>query len=190
MTSLPIKLLVILFCSSSIMAEESAVLKDLYTETSDALMSDPVAFEPDNQELIKDAHESFADIYHEDEVAIVPEVENRHEEIEDVSSDTKEEPSETEVNEDVSLDNQKIINAIIVEGNKNVPLDAILNRIPYHISEVFTPVKSKILISNLFDMGYFSDVELKGELVDKDKINLYIIVREKKLLKEVIFKRK
>lgn len=188
MTSLPIKLLVILFCSLPLMAEESAVLKDLYSETSDELMHDPLAFEPHSQEVIKDKDKSLHDTYHADEIAIVPEVGNRHEAFEDESLENLHDSVDNDREEEVSLNNQRTIRDIIIEGNKNVPLEAILNKIPYHSDEVFTPLKSKLLISNLFDMGYFNDVELEGELIGKNKIDLYITVQEKKLLKEVVFK--
>lgn len=80
------------------------------------------------------------------------------------------------------------IDSIIVLGNQQVGLDAILNKIPYHLGEVFTPIKSKQLISNLMDMEYFKKVSLKGELLPDNKINLYILLTEKQPLKEVIFK--
>ncbi len=190
MTSLPIKLLVMLLCSFTIMAEQSGELKDLYSETSDMLLHDPVAFEPDNHELIQVPSGSIVDTYPEEDIAIVPEVGDKSPISDDRPFEINEEVAEGNEysNEEDSFNDQRRIRAMYVQGNKNVPLDAILTKIPYHINEIFTPLKSKILISNIFDMGYFNNVELKAELVGKNLIDLYIIVQEKKLLKDVAFK--
>lgn len=81
-----------------------------------------------------------------------------------------------------------VIQEIIVQGNKNVSIEAILNKIPYHVYELYSPLKSKLLITNLFDMGYFKNVELRCQRVGNDRVNLIIVVTEKKLLKDVVFK--
>ena len=82
----------------------------------------------------------------------------------------------------------KIIRDIVIEGNHNVSAEAILNKITYHRGELFTPLKSKSVINNLMDMGYFKNVQLFGKNVGDDGVIIYIVVTEKKLLKEVQFK--
>lgn len=188
MTSLPIKLLLIFFSSFALLADEPAQLRDLYTETSDLLINDPKAIEPEKNELFNDLQSSVEDIYHDDEVTIVPDVENRQGLSE--SDETLDVNGENDhFGNDIDQHNgQRFVGNIFIEGNKNVPLEAILNKIPYHTGELFTPMKSKTLITNMFDMGYFNNVELKGELVGKNVIDLYVILEEKKLLKEVVFK--
>lgn len=186
MTSLPIKLLLIALCWMPIMADDSVELKDLYSETTHVLLNDPVAFEPEKQELNAVTNQPAPEVYPEEEVAILPDVENQ-----ESSSQVLQEEIEDAVGseEDIQAnESQRIIRNIFIQGNKNVPFEAILNKIPYHIAEIFTPLKSKQLITNLYDMGYFSNIELEAEPVGKDGLNLYIILHEKKLLRDVIFK--
>lgn len=83
----------------------------------------------------------------------------------------------------------RIINNIFVYGNKQVPTEAILTRIPFRIGEPFDPQKTGLLIRNLYyELKRFRNITIKGENVGADRINLYIIVDEKKILKEVQFK--
>lgn len=80
------------------------------------------------------------------------------------------------------------IRAIIVEGNARVPNEAILNKIPYHVGEIFDPLKSNKLIKNLYELDYFNNVQLFTKKVDAECIDLYIRLSENKALQEVIFK--
>jgi outer membrane protein insertion porin family len=77
---------------------------------------------------------------------------------------------------------QKIIESIVVSGNKHVPIDVILNRIPYKKNDIFDAEKSPAAINNLYALGYFRQIELEGESLPDNRMNLHIIVEEKKLL--------
>jgi len=90
--------------------------------------------------------------------------------------------------EDVVIPVEQRIADIIVEGNKRVPLTAILPRIPYRPGEIFTPKKSNKLVRNLFDLGYFRQVEVYVEDVDEENLNVVVVVEEKRVLEEVKFK--
>ncbi len=80
------------------------------------------------------------------------------------------------------------INEIIVVGNEFTPRDAILNYIPYQVGEVFNPQKSTQLIRNLYEgLKRFRNITLKGDAVDDDMVDLYVIVEEKTPLKDVVF---
>ena len=78
------------------------------------------------------------------------------------------------------------INEIIIHGNKYTSTDAILSHIPYKIGEIFDPRKTRLLIQNLYySLKRFRNITVKGQNVGKGLINLYVIVEEKKPLKEV-----
>ncbi len=100
--------------------------------------------------------------------------------------------SESDVSVESSSDEKKppkmVINQIIVRGNKNVGTPVILNRIPYKIGDVFDSTKSADAINNLCDVGYFRQVELQGEQLSSELMNLIVIVEEKKLVEKVEFK--
>jgi len=82
----------------------------------------------------------------------------------------------------------KEIKNIIITGNKLVDKAAILNSIPYKVGEEFDARKTRILLKNLYMLRRFRpNIELLGELVGDDGINLHIILEEKKVLKEIIF---
>ena len=82
----------------------------------------------------------------------------------------------------------KIIKRIILKGNKLVDKNAILNSLPYKIGEKFDPRKTRKLIRNLYyGLKRFKDIQVEGELVGTDGINLYIILVEKNVLKDIIF---
>jgi len=83
---------------------------------------------------------------------------------------------------------ERRIRSIIVVGNKHVSQQALVNRIPYQIGEIFDQNKTARLIRNLyFDLKRFKQIEVKAVPVDTDKLDLYIIVTEKPTLKEVRF---
>lgn len=90
--------------------------------------------------------------------------------------------------DDATIIQQRRIHDIIVEGNHHVSTEAIFNKIPYHKGEVFSPLKSRALINNVMQLGYFKNVQLFGKSMGNDGLDLYVVVTEKKLLKEVIFK--
>lgn len=80
-----------------------------------------------------------------------------------------------------------IISNIIITGNKQVNIDAILNKIPFRRGEKFDSTKTRFLIQSLYSLGHFRQIELKAALLDAHTIDLYIIVTEKRRLREVKF---
>ncbi|MFC1841866.1 outer membrane protein assembly factor BamA [Candidatus Dependentiae bacterium] len=82
----------------------------------------------------------------------------------------------------------RIIKNIVISGNKLVDKQAILNRLPYKIGEVFDIRKTRQLIHNLYyGLKRIHNVIVKGRPIGKDGIELHIVIEEKKVLKEIIF---
>lgn len=84
----------------------------------------------------------------------------------------------------------RIIKSIVVTGNKQIPTSTILHRIPYRIGEKFDSLKTRDLIKNLYsdDLKRFRSVAVLGEPVGADKMNLHVVLEEKKILKDYQFK--
>lgn len=96
-------------------------------------------------------------------------------------------PSDTQELTTLEQDKTYYVNDIIVAGNKQVPTQAILDRIPCTKGEIFEAQKTRTLINNLYyELKHFRTITVKGSLVNNDRINLYIIVEEKKMLKDTI----
>lgn len=88
---------------------------------------------------------------------------------------------------------QRRVGEIYVVGNKTVPTEAILQRVPYLKGEIYTASKSSELIHNISNfpdlphkIPYFSYVGLGKKEIGDDKVDLYIYVQEKTPLKEVV----
>ncbi|MCX5921770.1 MAG: outer membrane protein assembly factor BamA [Candidatus Dependentiae bacterium] len=80
------------------------------------------------------------------------------------------------------------INAITVLDNKYVTAEAIISHVPFKVGEQFDPRKKSTLIKNIYDgLKRFKNISVYGENIGDDSLNLYIVVEEKKLLKNVIF---
>lgn len=80
------------------------------------------------------------------------------------------------------------INKIIIEGQKYVRKEVILARIPYKEGGLFNKECSATAINNLYDLGYFRQIQIETEDLGNDSINLYVRVAEKKLLEKIEFK--
>jgi len=97
---------------------------------------------------------------------------------------------ESNNNEDslnINFNRFKTINNIIIEGNVQVPQYTILSKIPYVIGGEFNPSNTRILIKNLYDLGFFNSIEIEVEELGNNKIDLYIILNEKKRLEKLSF---
>jgi outer membrane protein insertion porin family len=81
----------------------------------------------------------------------------------------------------------KRIKNIIVEGYRQVPLEALISRIPYQEGEIFNKLKTSKLIHNVHSLGYFRQVEVYIEDVDDEYINLVVVVEEKRPIESVKF---
>ncbi|QQR48643.1 outer membrane protein assembly factor BamA [bacterium] len=80
------------------------------------------------------------------------------------------------------------IKEIIVEGNKTIKQELILNSIPYRLDDVFDAQKSELAINNLYALGHFRQVKLEGEEIDDASMALIVTVEEKKLLEDLHIK--
>ncbi|MFH1644378.1 MAG: outer membrane protein assembly factor BamA [bacterium] len=80
-----------------------------------------------------------------------------------------------------------IINKIIIEGSKHVKPEVILKRIPYKVGQAFDKKLTGAAINNLYPLGYFSQIKIETEMVEENKINLFIVIEEKKLLEKIEF---
>lgn len=194
MTSSPIKLLLMfLTFSMPIMADQFQGTEDIPLFQEDTLWQEPIDFDKHQPVSPVLPDDVLTQDSPEDDISIVPhnELQKPEDSVFDdensIENSCEVESSDRDIDENPNAVKARTISAIIVQGNKNVPTDAILNKIPYHLKDIYSPLKSKQLISNLIDMGYFKNVEFKGENVGKDGVNLYIIVSEKSLLKDVVF---
>jgi outer membrane protein insertion porin family len=96
----------------------------------------------------------------------------------------------TDISDDDDDENEqglKIISNIIVEGNRYVPTDAILARVPYRVGHLFDEQKTNALLRSVYDLGLFKHVRVLVEDVDGDHINLIVIVQEKKIVEGIYF---
>ncbi len=91
-------------------------------------------------------------------------------------------------NNNHTYDRSPLINKIIINGSKTLPIDTIRSKIPYHEDEEFSNEKTNSTIKNIHKLGYFKQVEISTEKLPENKINLHINVTEKPLIKEIIFK--
>lgn len=94
-------------------------------------------------------------------------------------------PQSSVNNETEEEEGPRTIRQIFITGNKQISTQALLNKIPYKLGEVFDPRKSGSLLRNLYALGYFRYIELLGEDIGKDQIDLHIAIIEKHKLEEV-----
>jgi outer membrane protein insertion porin family len=96
--------------------------------------------------------------------------------------------SSDEQEDNTVSDSPRRIKNIIVKGNHFTSTDAILSYIPYKSGEMFDPRKTRSLIRNLYyGLKKFRTINVMGERIGDDLINLHIIVEEKVPVKEIRF---
>ena len=97
----------------------------------------------------------------------------------------KQENQHLEENTNTDFEKTKhVISNITVLGNKTIPAKAIMNIIPYKLGDYFDPIFSNQLIHRLYKLGYFKNVELRIKPYGENTVDLFIVVEEKKNLKE------
>lgn len=88
----------------------------------------------------------------------------------------------------VSQLEKRRIRDVIVQGNKQVSTAAILTRVPFQKGDIFDPSKTRDTIKRLYhDLKRFRFIEIKVDPIDPDEIDVYIIIEEKKILKDYQF---
>jgi len=84
--------------------------------------------------------------------------------------------------------NVRRINQIVITGNIHVPYSAILKYVPYRIGELFDARKTRELIRTIyFGLKRFRKIDVYGENVGANLINIHIKLDEKPIIKDVIF---
>lgn len=101
-------------------------------------------------------------------------------------ADYESENSQEEYQEETKSALPKIRN-IYVLGNKLVPTQAILAKIPYKKDKFFDPANSRKLITNVYSLDFFSAVDLGINPVDDNLVDLYIQVQEKPKVESVTY---
>lgn len=90
----------------------------------------------------------------------------------------------------------KKINAIIITGNHVISNDTIRAQIPFREGDFIKPYKLPELIKSLYTLkgsdetkigGYFTAIDIKGEDLGDDEINVHIVVQEKKHIDGITF---
>ena len=90
----------------------------------------------------------------------------------------------------------KRINAIIITGNYIVSNETIRAQVPFKEGDLLKSYKLPELIKSLYSLksgdetkigGYFTAIDIKGEDIDADTINIHIIVQEKKHIESINF---
>lgn len=85
--------------------------------------------------------------------------------------------------------NGRVIRSIKVIGNNLTPLQAIELYFPYRVGELFDQLKTRSFITSLYtELNRFAHVALQGVPVEDNQADLYLIVREKEFIKDVLFK--
>ncbi len=123
----------------------------------------------------QDAHNALADT----PIEIGPQpsaqaVNTNDESEENENSDDTEDTEEDETEQ--SAQQQPLvrrITRITLGGNTNIPNDAILNRLPFRLGEEFIPAKTSSALRNLYNLNYFRQIEVWGELEGDDGLNLH-----------------
>ncbi len=80
------------------------------------------------------------------------------------------------------------IKKIIIQGNKHVKNNQILQSLTYKVGDIFDASLSGAAINNLYANGHFSQIELSAEVVGDKELELYVNVEEKKLLEDLKIK--
>ncbi len=102
--------------------------------------------------------------------------------------DDDEEEDQDDFNDEEAFEAIRTIRSIIIEGNKHIPVEAIIDRIPFKEGEVFDPQKTRTLIRTLYyELKRFSNIVVEIEEVGDDALDVFVVVQEKKPLIGVSF---
>ncbi|HSW75785.1 MAG TPA: outer membrane protein assembly factor BamA, partial [Candidatus Saccharimonadales bacterium] len=84
-------------------------------------------------------------------------------------------------------ESHRIINDIHVSGNLAISTDSIIHRLPLKVGDEFNVNYTAAMIKNLYNLGFFHQIQIYAEPLQDGKIDLYIVVQEKPRLHEVTF---
>jgi len=97
-------------------------------------------------------------------------------------------PDPTNESEQTESVDGKTIRRIVVEGLTVLPADTILSKIPFEQGDTFDAHATSAAIKKIYELGYFRQIEFEVAPVDSDQIDLYVVLEEKTLVKELVFK--
>ena len=78
------------------------------------------------------------------------------------------------------------IHSILIEGNKRIDTSAIVDRLTVKVGELVTTETVRIQIRNIYDMGFFEDVQVQTKPVSQG-IDVIFVVKEKPFTVEIVF---
>ncbi len=84
----------------------------------------------------------------------------------------------------VVLDRPKI-GSISIEGNRRVQKETILNKIGTKPGEAFRKSALSDEVRELYNMGYFDDVQIRAEDAQKGEVDLHITLKERPSIKNI-----
>jgi outer membrane protein insertion porin family len=81
------------------------------------------------------------------------------------------------------------ISKITLVGNKQVSKQAVLAKIPFSIGELFDSNKTGLLINALYDLGFFTTIQVAIQPDDSEEtVEVIITVQEKQKVSAILFK--
>jgi outer membrane protein insertion porin family len=172
-------------------AQETTIYDDIspavYADASPA--AEVVDTVPDIQDtLYQVEHDTPSDICIDEQAVKNEETMDMHEDIHDEETSTNGIEDAAEESVPGLPIEERTIRDIIVQGAHHIPVEAILDRIPYRIGEQFNPDKSRILLRTLYyELQRFQRIDLEVETIGDNELDIYIIVEEKKPLLGVTF---
>ncbi|HBS48278.1 TPA: outer membrane protein assembly factor BamA [Candidatus Dependentiae bacterium] len=88
---------------------------------------------------------------------------------------------------DFSKYQDKKIQKIIVEGNKQITTEMVKSKLPYKEGDLFDPMLSSDAIRNLESLKYFRQIKIEVDSAESDSINLYVVLQENPKLEKYEF---
>lgn len=160
--------------------------------TSSSIIPIDQAIEEEDQLITYDPQYAEHNTYQSDEHLNEPSEDDLEQTTpEEEYDDDEDDEDNNEQDDDTDTYNQsalRTINRIFIEGNKHIPMEAILDRVPFKPGEIFQPQKTRTLIRNLYyDLKRFKNVTIEAANIGKDKVDIYIIIEEKMPLVSVTF---
>jgi outer membrane protein insertion porin family len=83
---------------------------------------------------------------------------------------------------------QKYIGNIFIQGLTVLPEDTIFSKIPYEKGDLFDKRITSEAIKKIYELGYFKQISFKTASPSAGIIDLYVILTEKTVIKDVVFK--
>jgi outer membrane protein insertion porin family len=79
------------------------------------------------------------------------------------------------------------VNKIILKGNKKIPTNTILNNITIKENSTITKYQIQESINKIYEMGFFSDIDINFQFITKDEVNIIVYLSENPEIKTIQF---